>query len=201
MMNKPRGRGRPVGRTRTREQILDVARRRFLAEGYQRVTMRAVAEEAGVDAALISYHFGSKKGLFGATMALSANPAEVLARELAGPLNSLPERLVRAVVAAWDDRVSGGSLRTLAEAALREPEMARLFKEMIEREMLVRIAERIGGADASRRAGLAVVQIAGLVMSRYILAIEPVASMPVDELVARLAPPLRAALAGPRPAR
>jgi len=71
-------RGRRPGRPETRAEILAVARRRFLAQGYQAVTMRAVAEDAGVDAALISYFFGSKKGLFGATLALSANPPEIL---------------------------------------------------------------------------------------------------------------------------
>src|SRR5947208_8517998 len=141
MMNKTRGRGRPAGRTETRSDILVVARRRFLADGYDRVTMRGVAEEAGVDSALISYHFGSKRGLFGAAMALAANPAEILVRELDGPLESLPERLVRAVISAWDKPDSSGSLRTFLEAALREPEVARAFREMMEREMIPRIAD------------------------------------------------------------
>ena len=69
-----RGRGRPRGDTGSRAAILAVARRRFLAEGYDRVTLRSVADEAGVDVALVSYHFGSKKGLFGASLELPANP-------------------------------------------------------------------------------------------------------------------------------
>src|SRR3954447_6614951 len=137
-MNKGRGRGRPAGRTETRSEILGVARRRFLADGYARVTLRSVAAEAGVDAALISYHFGSKKGLFGAALALAANPAEILAIQLAGPLESLPERLVRAVAEAWGDPGRNGANRAFVEAALREPEVARVFREMMEREMIGR---------------------------------------------------------------
>lgn len=201
VMNKTgRGRGRPAGRTQTRSDILAVARRRFLAVGYDGVTMRGVAEEAGVDSALISYHFGSKRGLFGAAMALAANPAEILVRELDGPLESLPERLVRAVLSAWDGPASSGSLRTFLEAALREPEVARAFREMMEREMLPRIADRLGGADARHRASLAMSQIAGLVVARYIIGVEPLASMSVDEVAQRVSPALRAALAG-RPRR
>jgi AcrR family transcriptional regulator len=196
-MNKPRGRGRPKGRTDTREQILAVARRRFLADGYDRVTMRSIADEAGVDSALISYHFGSKSGLFGAGMQLPANPPEILAGALAGPLNSLPERLVRTVVSIWDDPARGGAMRAFAQAAIREPEVARLFREMAEREMITRIADRLGGADANRRAAMAVSQMAGMIFLRYVLRIEPLASMPVDELAARAAPAMRAALAGP----
>jgi AcrR family transcriptional regulator len=200
-MNKRRGRGRPRGRTQTRADILTVARRRFLADGYDRVTVRSIAAEAGVDAALISYHFGSKKGLFGASMQLTANPPELLASALPGPLNTLPERLIQTVLSAWDDPERGASLRALAQAAIREPDVARLFREMAEREMISRIAERLGGADASRRAAVAASQMAGLIFVRYVLRVEPLASMPADELAARMAPAMRAALAGPRRVR
>jgi AcrR family transcriptional regulator len=200
-MNKGRGRGRPPGRSETRAEILAVARRRFLAEGYAHVSLRSIAADAGVDVALISYHFGSKKGLFGAAMALAANPAELLAQELDGPLNSLPERIVHAVVTAWEDPAAGGTLRTFILAAIQDPDVARLFREMLEREIVNRLAERIGGADATRRASVAVSQVAGLVMARYVLGVEPLASMTADELAQRMAPALRAALVGPRPAR
>lgn len=79
-MNKPGSqRGRRPGSPDTRAAILAVARRRFLEDGYHAVTLRSVGE-ADVDLALISYYFGSKKGLFGAALALGANPAELLAR-------------------------------------------------------------------------------------------------------------------------
>jgi hypothetical protein len=129
-------------------------------------------------------------------MQLPANPPEVLAAALAGPLNTLPERLVRTVLATWDDPVRGGALRTFAAAAISDPDVARLFREMAEREMVSRIAERLGGADAARRASVAASQIAGLIFMRYVICLEPLASMSADELTARMAPALRAALAG-----
>ncbi len=197
-MNKARGRGRPSGDTGAREAILDVARQRFVAEGYDDVTLRSVAAQAGVDVALISYHFGSKRGLFGACLALVANPADVLTTVLAGPLNTLPERLLRTVLRVWDDPVQGAPLRAMVAGAVADPGVARLFRQMAEREMIGRIAERIGGADAAQRAALAASQLAGLIMARYVLHFEPLASMPADELAARSAPAMRAALAGPR---
>ena len=201
LMNKLRGRGRPPGKTETRSEILAVARRRFLADGYDRVTLRAVAAEAGVDVALISYHFGSKRGLFGAALDLPANPAEILAAVLEGPLPTLPERLIRGVTAAWDDPDRAAALRAFAQVALFDPEVSRVFREMVEREMIGRIAERIGSADAQRKAAQAVSQVTGMLFLRYLLRVEPLASMPVDELVRRMAPALRAALAGPPPRR
>jgi AcrR family transcriptional regulator len=161
------------------------------------VPLRAIAREAGVDVALVSYYFGSKKGLFGAAMALgAANPPELLARELHGLLNSLPERLVLTVLRVWDDPDSGPSLRAFLEAAVREPHVARSFAQMMEQEMLPAIAARLGDdADATRRAALATSQIAGLILSRYVLRVEPLASMPPQDLARRVAPALRAAMA------
>jgi AcrR family transcriptional regulator len=200
-MNKPRSRGRPPGRSQTRAQILEVARHRFLTEGYQRVTLRSIAAAAGVDAALISYFFGSKRGLFGAAMSLAANPADVLDRLLQGELNTFPERVIRTVITVWDEPQAGAPLRAMIDAAAHEPEVNRLVREMLEREMITRIAERLRGADATRRAAVATAQIGGLIFARYVLRIEPLASMSADELSAHYAPVLRAALRGPVPSR
>lgn len=199
-MNKSRGRGRPRGTTTTRADILEAARGRFLEHGYDGVTLRAVAGDAGVDVALISYYFGSKKGLFGAAMSLGANPALLLAGELQGPLNSLPERIVHTVLRAWDDPVAGPSLQAFLEAIVREPVVARTFGEMMEQEMLPAIAERLGGtADANRRAALVTSQIGGMILSRYVLRVEPLASMSHQDIARRMAPAMRATLAGPPP--
>lgn len=201
-MNKSRSRGRPRGTTSTRADILAAARRRFVQDGYDHVTLRVIAGDAGVDVALLSYYFGSKKGLFGAAMALEANPAELLARQVDGPLNSLPERLISTVVRAWDDPETGPSLRSFLEIVVRDPQMARGFRELMEQEMLPRIADRLGGdADATRRAALMTSQIAGMIFSRYVIRLEPIASMSHDELVRRMTPNLRTALSRSRPRR
>ncbi len=198
-MNKPAAsvRGRRAGRPQTRALILQVARRRFLAQGYRAVTMRAVAADAGVDAALISYFFGSKKGLFGAALALPANPPEVLVGALAGDPATLPERVLRALVHAWDDPEHGGPLRVMVSAATGDPEVGRLLKEVIEREMIEPIAEHLRGADARYRAAAFTTQLAGIVLTRYVLQLDPVATMSIDELVRHLAPGLRAVLTHP----
>src|SRR6187551_854411 len=110
-------RGRRPGRPETRTQVLAVARRRFLAEGYQAVTLRSIATEVGVDVALVSYFFGSKRGLFGAALALTANPPDLLLAALPGDPASLPERVLARLLAAWDDPRQGGPLRVLVTAA------------------------------------------------------------------------------------
>lgn len=46
------------------ERILDAAEALFAAHGYDGVTMRQIAQQAGVDVALASYHFGKKLDVF-----------------------------------------------------------------------------------------------------------------------------------------
>ena len=46
------------------QRLLDVAKELFLKHAYSEVTTRRIAEEAGVDVALISYYFNNKAGLY-----------------------------------------------------------------------------------------------------------------------------------------
>ena len=50
-----------------------------------------------------------------------------------------------------------------------------------------------------RRMQLVASQLVGLVVLRYVLAVEPLASAPADELVATYAPTLQRYLSGPLP--
>lgn len=196
-MNSP-ARGRRAGKPDTRAGILDVARRRFLRDGYQAVTVRSVAAEAGVDVALVSYYFGSKKGLFGAVLALTANPTETIARTMRGDPATFPQRALRDLLALWEDPESGAPLRALIAGTTYDESITDLVRELLEREMIDTIAGRMGGADARKRAGAFCAQIAGIVMTRYILRLEPLASMPLDEIDTIYGPALRVTLFGPR---
>jgi AcrR family transcriptional regulator len=196
-MNKSGPRGRRVGSPETKQLIREVATRRFLAQGYQAVTMRSIATEAGVDVALVSYYFGSKKGLFGATMALPANPAELFQQELRGDLDTLAVRILRRVLQVWDSPQTGTPLKTFAFAATADVEVNRLIREIVGREIIDRLGERIGGPAGRQRAGAFCTQIVGLIFSRYVLRLEPVASMPADEVIKQLGPPLQLVLRPP----
>ena len=119
-MNKTVGRtqrGRRPGQSDTRERILDAARSRFVADGYQAVTLRAIAADAGVDVALVSYYFDSKQGLFGAAMALPVNPLDAIGGVIQLPDRQLAPALLRTFLTVWDDPITGTPLRTIASAA------------------------------------------------------------------------------------
>lgn len=57
-------RGKQPDNVGTEDKILDVAEELFAAHGFHGVTMREVARNVGVDAALLSYYFHNKHGLF-----------------------------------------------------------------------------------------------------------------------------------------
>jgi AcrR family transcriptional regulator len=53
----------PKNNLDTRERILDVAERQFMAHGYEGTSMRMITGAADVNLAAINYHFGSKEAL------------------------------------------------------------------------------------------------------------------------------------------
>ena len=55
-------------KVKRKDRILDAAEALFAKHGFDGVSMRKVAEDAGVDLALSSYHFGNKRGLFDAVL-------------------------------------------------------------------------------------------------------------------------------------
>ena len=189
MKNAP-VRGRRPGQPDTREQILDSARTAFLERGYQAVSLRSIATDAQVDVALLSYHFGSKQGLFSAAMALPVNPADVLEVALDGDLDGLPERVLRGMMRTWEDPVSGPPLRAIAGAAASEPQLNRLVREAVGAQLLAGLTDQIGPLAAA----LFSAQIAGVIFSRYLLRLEPIASMPAELVIAGLVPALQATL-------
>lgn len=200
MMNKPRARGRPRGGSTAKADILEAARRRFSEVGYAKASLRSIAAEAGVDAALISYHFGSKRGLFGAVLELSVNPTLLIGTVLDAPTPVLPERLLRTVLAVWDDEVHRAPLLRMVEGALAHPDLGRLLRDLIETELVPQMAARLGEGTPTRaaehRAAATAAMIGGVILMRYVLRVEPIASMTAGEVVAAYGPGVRAVMAG-----
>jgi AcrR family transcriptional regulator len=190
-------RGRRPGPSTTRDAIRAAARERFAEHGYDRVRMRDVAADAGVDVALVTYHFGSKDGLFAAALEMPTPMAALMADVLEqGEVEDFGERFLRRVLEVWDDERSGGALVALVRSAMSHPPAAEALREFVQRELLARIAARLDAPDADKRAALFGSQLIGLLLYRHVLHVEPVASMPAEELVRRAAPALQRHLTG-----
>ena len=179
--------GRRPGNQDTRGAILSAARSAFAARGFAGSSLRMIAADAGVDAALIHHYFDSKQQLFLATMQLPAELPQLVDRVAAGGPVGLGERLVLTVLELWDSEAQPalvGALRT----ALHEPEVARPVREFLMLEILGRLlrSAQIDPAEAARRAGLVASQILGLVVGRYLLRLPALVDRPVAELITEI---------------
>jgi AcrR family transcriptional regulator len=189
--------GRRPGASGTREAIAGVARRQFAELGYDRTSMRRIALEAGVDPTLVTHFYGSKQQLFLDVVELPFAPADVVTRLLSGDPASAGERVARFVLQVLESEQGRGRVIGIIRAATSEPVAARLIRDVLTRELLTPVAEAIGAGDARYRASLCASQMIGIALARYIVAIEPLASQPVDDVVAAVGPTLQRYLTGP----
>lgn len=186
---------RSAGSPDTREMILAEARTSFAELGYDRSTIRLIATKAGVDPSLVIHYFGSKEDLFAASVELPMSP-EALVNEVfreGAAAGDLPERMVRVFFEVWERPESREALQGQLRVALttgRPPPMGAFVVDVIVR----RIAEFVDGPDSDLRLELAASHLVGIAIMRYVVGMEPLASMPVDRIVAEVAPRVRSYL-------
>jgi AcrR family transcriptional regulator len=183
--------GRRPGDSGARAAIAEAARRQFALAGYDRATMRGIAAEAGVDPALISHYYGSKRQLFASVVELPVDPAAAVPALLSGPPETLGDRMIRMVLGVLEDERARSRLIGLIRAGASEPEAARIMRERFGEELLTVAAEQLESDQPRLRAALVNSLIMGLVMSRYIVRIEPLASASPDQIAAALGPVLQ----------
>jgi len=192
------GRGRRPGAPDTRAEILASARELFAARGFGSTSVRAVAAEAGVDPSLVHHYFGTKDNLFMAALQIPVDPRELLAPVVEQGEDGAAERLLRIFLGVWDDPEHRLPLIGLFRSLL-EPNGGRLLRDGFVPVVLVPVGERLGVEQPELRMPLVASQMLGLILTRYVVALEPIASMEIDQVVATYAPVLQRYLFGPLP--
>jgi AcrR family transcriptional regulator len=152
-----------------------------------------VAADAGVDPALVHYFFKTKDGLFVAAMELPIRPAELIGPLVAQGVDGLGERMLRRLLEVWDRPANQAALLAIVQGATGHPGAAVALREFITREIVGRVA---GVAGDPLRATLVASQIMGLIAARYVARLEPLASLPSEEVVPLVAPTLQRYLDG-----
>jgi AcrR family transcriptional regulator len=179
--------GRRPGPSTTREEILAAARSRFAAAGYQAATVREIAADAGVNAALVHHYFGSKEQVFIAAMNLPLNPADVVTTlRDAGPRAELGERIVAFFARTWRDPNTGQPLQAMLRAAASSEPGAAMMRQFVEDVMLERISAALE-LPKLQAAGI-FAELLGVALAATIVRAEPLASASEEELVALFAP-------------
>jgi AcrR family transcriptional regulator len=181
---------RPRNASQTRADILLAARRRFGAEGYERTTLRAVAADVGVDAALVIRYFGSKQDLFAAAADFSIELPDMSVDpdEVAGIL--LPR-----FFAVWEE---DETFLALLRAAMTSPVAADTLRKVFAQQVAPKLMTATPD-NPVQRIGLMGAFVIGLATTRYVLKNPPIADLSREELTRWAAPVIRQLLVGPAP--
>lgn len=182
--------------------ILVAARRLFAAHGLAGASIRRIAAEAGVDPALVHHYFGTKEGLFRAALEIPVEPAALLDEVFTDGVEQAPERLVRIFLRVWDDPHTGAAMASFLRTAVSTEESAAMARQFFGGVVLEAAEARMRQVDADEvrlRVSLVLTQMLGLVIARRIIAAQPVADLPAEQLVALITPTVARYLLGDLP--
>ena len=167
------------------------ARRRFATDGYAPTTLRAIAADVGVDAALVSRYFGSKEDLFA-----TATEFKIDLPDLAGAdSDDIPAMLLPRYFEVWEDNHTFLAL-------LRAAGTSRVAAETINQTLAANVApalEAVTPDNESVRIALTDAFVIGLAMTRSVLANPPIAKLSREELAKWAGPVFQQLLVGPEP--
>src|SRR5690606_14030077 len=172
----PRRGRRRTGDADAREQIVSAATKEFLERGYDAASIRAIARRAGVDPALVHHYFGDKAELFAESVRTPIRPDQLVRQALKGPRDQIGVNLVTAVLTVLEDEKARDRIISLLRTALGHDFAATMLRQFIMREVLHRIAKELDVDDGELRATAAATQIVGLMVVRYGVRVEPLAS-------------------------
>ena len=195
---KRRGRPPRTESADTRDRILTAAREEFSERGYEKTSVRGIAKAAGVDSALVHHYFGTKEQVFEAAIAVALAPAQNAPEAVVeGPLDGVGERLTRFIFGIWENPATRTPLLAVVRSAVNNEAAAAVFRRLVVSQVLGRVAARLDLPDGELRAELAAAQLVGTAMLRYVIKVEPLASVDVEWIIARVAPVVQGHLTGP----
>lgn len=162
----------------SREALLEAADALFDERGYDATTVRDIGERAGVDAALIARYFGSKEGLYLAT--LEQEPREPLPADLV--------RAIEQMLSRSEQHGLGPIPLAMVSPTLRDDMRARL-RRIAGRRAVEPFAAELAARDVpdiELRAEVLVALTIGVLLTRASATLPALAEAPLGELLAVL---------------
>lgn len=151
---------------RTRTAILDAAQRLFSTRGFAHTGVRDVAELAGVNSALVGRYFGSKEGLFRATLERVIDITPVLREDRRHRFG------VDMVAALFHDSDASGPLAMMILSAA-DPSAHAASVELLQAKVVAPLARWLGPPDGEGRAARLNILWTGFLTSWKLLPIQP----------------------------
>ena len=188
---KPQGQQRAAGKPparkgqRTRQRILLAARKVFAEAGYEKATIRGIAELSGVDKASVIKHFGSKQDLFDEAVQWTVPVDELTTADPAQTAQNFLQGMLNAWAADPD-----GPMAVLLRTAMTSRDALELLRTQVTEQAVTSVAATIDGPDARLRAALLSAVLMGIASQRYLLQFPDLAAASDDDIVRIMAPVL-----------
>jgi AcrR family transcriptional regulator len=174
----------------TKANILQAARERFAADGYERATIRVIAGDVGVDPALVMRYFGNKEKLFAAAAEFDLHMPS---------FEGVPQgKLGRALVEHFLNRWEGDdNLKALLRAAATNPDAQKRIQQIFGKQLVPAISRVCADpTTAVMRVGLVASQAMGLALTRYVFRLPPVTAMSREQIIDCVGPTMQRYLVG-----
>ncbi|MFF6996386.1 TetR family transcriptional regulator [Streptomyces sp. NPDC008313] len=172
----------------TKADILRAARYLLARHAHADITLKSVADRAGVSPPLILKYFGNKDALFARVMSFESDAAALLD----APLDELGRHMVRHLVTGQRERGADPVLRIVF--APLHGEQGDILRSNFRAQVSDRLAARLGGPDAGLRAELAVSTLLGLGVMYGIARGSRLRATDVEDIVDRYGPTVQAHL-------
>jgi AcrR family transcriptional regulator len=172
----------------TKAAILRAARHLLARHAHADITLKAVADRAGVSAPLILKYFGNKDALFARVMSFESDTDALLD----APLEQLGRHMVRHLLVGQTERGADPILRIVF--APLQGEQGDILRANFRTQVSDRLAQRLTGPDAGLRAELAVSTLLGLGVMYGIARGTSLRATAIDDIVERYAPTVQAHL-------
>lgn len=187
---------RPDGKgERTRQRILDAARRCFGRVGFERATIRMIAAEADADKSSVIQYFGTKHNLFRESVYFDIPIQDATTSDI----DSTVENYLRGMLARWE-LAPDSPEAVLTRTAMTSEDAAELLRRHITNLSVDPIADNLADPDARLRAALFSMMMMGIATGRFVLHLPDLAGVSVDDLVRVARPALSRVLEPQDPA-
>lgn len=183
---------KPLRSEGTRQRILGEAKRLFAELGYEKTTIREVANAAEIHPSMVMRYYGSKEDLFAAAATIDFHMPDLskLPPEMRG------RALIEHVIEQWEGDATGHELKVLLRAAGTHELARSRFVDVVQAQSLPVIRKITAKDRQDERIGLILMQIAGLVVSRYLFAYGPAIAIKPSRLVDVFGPVVQQYLSG-----
>jgi AcrR family transcriptional regulator len=182
-----------------RREILRAAQRLFPRRSLSEISLRAIAQEAQVNPALVLYYFENKEELIIEALGTSLRPVmeDVFRDESLHP--GVGRQAVLGFLRFWDTPERRQTYASMVLSTPTEGRLSQALRGTIVSQLEGQLSGLVPRDELRTRAALYTSQIVGLGVSRYVLRLEPIASMSPELLANSVGPVLDRYLMEPLP--